>query len=188
MQKRQLLDFLKKAISAFQKGEIFALKETANKAIEEAALSNDKRLARIALIAYALNKMSSKQHIVRHGRWPEIKHDILFDLRKAAEAFEKDNEQEFQYRLQAAIDSVKTTDGKIGNYEQNIFEKASVKYASTAYSMGLGLGQSADLTGANKKQLLRYIGATRIADREEVTLGIGERIKKLKEKLKENAK
>ena len=175
-----MLAFLKGIISAFQKQDIFALKETANKAIDQAALENDRQLAKLALIAYCLHKMSSKHHIARHGRWQEIKHDILFDLKKAAKAIEENNSREFEYRIRAAIDSVKTTDEKIGNYVQNLFEKAKVKYASNAYSMGLGLGQAAELTGANKKQLIRYIGVTRLADREALTMGIEERLKRLK--------
>jgi len=178
-----LLSFLQRSISAFEKQDIFALKEIGNKAIEEAALANDKELARVALIIYALHKMSTKQHIVRHDRWADIKHDILFDLKKAAAAIEADNAKEFEYRLKAAIDSVKTTDQDLGNYVQNIVEKARVKYGSTAYSFGLSLGQSAALTNADKKQLLRYIGVTRIADRDVVTMGIGARLKKLKGKI-----
>ena len=80
MEKRQLLSFLKKAIAGFERQDIFALKETANHAIKEASLASDRQLARLALIAYCLHKMSSKHHIVRHGRWTEIKHDILFVL------------------------------------------------------------------------------------------------------------
>jgi len=182
VEKKQVLIFLKNVIAAFEKGNIFALKEAANHAIEEAALSNDKELARIALMAYCLYKMSGKHHMVKHGRWPEIKHDILFDLKKALNASEVENEEEFNYRIQATIDSVKTTDEKIGNYAQNLFEKAKVKYASTAYSMGLGLGQAASLTGAEKKELLRYIGITKISDREAVGPSIGERLRKLKRK------
>ena len=181
MEKKQLLSFLDGTVSAFEKQDIFALKEAGNKAIEEAALANDRQLAKLALVAYALFKMSGKQHIVRHDKWRDVKHDILFDLRKAAKAVESGNAEEFEYRLQATIDSVKATDKEMGNYVQNVFEKARVKYASTAYSFGLSLGQSAALTGADKKQLLRYIGVTRIADREAVTTGIGERLKKLKE-------
>ena len=42
--------------------------------------------------------------------------------------------------------------------------KARIKQASRAYSMGLSLGEAASLTGANKTQLLRYIGSTKIHD------------------------
>ena len=79
LEHKTLLSFLKKAIAGFSKADIFALRETANNAIEEAALASDKQLAKLAMMAYCLHKISSKEHIVRHGRWKEIKHDILFD-------------------------------------------------------------------------------------------------------------
>jgi len=151
--------------------------------MEEAALANDKQLAKFALIAYCLHKMSSKQHVVMHGRWPDIKHDILFDLEKAVKAIERGDLKAAGEKLDAVIGSVKAADESIGNYVQNLFEKAKVKYASKAYSMGLGLGQAAALTGAEKKALLRYIGVTKIADRQAVGPGIGERLKRLKKSM-----
>lgn len=175
--------FLEKAISGFEKADILALKEAANKAIENASLENDRGLARIALVSYCLHKMLTKQHMVRHGRWQEIRERILSGLRRALEGIEKGDERGFEKNLDSVISSVNKADEKMGYYVQNLFEKARVKYASFAYSMGLGLGQSAALTGANKKALLRYIGVTRISDREAVTKGIGERLKELKKKM-----
>ena len=176
---------LRKIIEAFSKGDVFGLRGIANQAIEEAAISNDKDLAKLALLAYCTHKMASKEHIVRHDRWKEIKHDILFDLKKAEKSLKAGNEEESRKSLGAAIDSVKETDEKMGNYIQNLLEKAKVKYASDAYSFGLALGQAAELTGANKKDLLRYIGVTRIADRETVTMGIAKRLSMLKRKMGE---
>lgn len=183
MDEKALFSFLKKVTLAFEKQDIFGLKEIANQAIENASLANDKRLASLALVSYCLHKMCSKQHIVRDGRWPEIKHDILFDLKKAAKSLEGLDLGGFDHWLGGVIGSVKQADEEIGNYVQNLFEKAKIKYASTAYSMGLGLGQSAALTGAVKKDLLRYIGITRISDRETVTYGIGKRLRSLKRKM-----
>jgi hypothetical protein len=183
LETKELKGFLEKAISGFEKGDIFALKEAANKAIENASLENNKSLARIALVSYCLHKMSSKQHMVRHERWQAIKKGILSGLRKALADIEQGNMEGFEKHIDGVISSVKKADEKMGYYVQNLFEKARVKYASFAYSMGLGLGQASSLTGANKKHLLRYIGVTRISDREEVTKGIGERLKELKGKM-----
>jgi hypothetical protein len=177
---KTLLSFLERVIACFEKQDIFGLKGAANKAIEQASLENDRRLASLALVSYCLHKMASKQHIVGDDRWREIKHDILFDLKKAGKSAEAGDLEEYDHWLAAVIDSVRQADKELGYYVQDIFEKARVKYASAAYSMGLGLGQAAELTGADKKELLRYIGVTKIADREGVTAGIGERLKRLK--------
>ncbi len=183
LSEKELFSFLKKVTLAFEKQDIFGLKEIANQAIENASLANNKRLASLALVAYCLHKMCSKQHIVRDGRWPEIKHDILFDLKKSAKSLEAIDLDGFDHCIDGVIGSVKQADEEIGNYVQNLFEKAKVKYASTAYGMGLSLGQSAALTGSDKKDLLRYIGVTRIADRDTVTYGIGKRLRQLKRKM-----
>ena len=183
VEEKALFSFLKKVTLAFEKQDIFGLKELANQAIENASLANNKRLASLALVSYCLHKMCSKQHIVRDGRWPEIKHDILFDLKKAAKSLEGSDLDGFDHWIGGVIGSVKQADEEIGNYVQNLFEKAKIKYASAAYSMGLSLGRSSALTGADQKDLLHYIGVTRIADRETVIFGIGKRLRELKRKM-----
>jgi len=177
---KRLSSFLGKTIGAFEGGDSFGLREIANHAIEEAALSNDRQLAEIALIAYCLHKMHSKQHVVRHARWRRIRKGILLDLKKAERGLGGGRPGEFEKSIASAIRSVRSSDEMMGNYAQNLFEKARVKYASTAYSLGLGLGQAAELTGADKKELLRYIGVTKIADRDVELVGIAERLRKLK--------
>lgn len=188
LQASVLANFLGKLISAFQNNELFALREISNHAIDKAALENDKELARIALIAYSLHKLAGKHHIVSDDRWKDVKHDVLFDLRLALKAIQAGNIEEFDFRLKAAIDSVQQSDKKMGYFVQDVFEKARVKHASVAYGMGLGLGQAAELTGADKKELLRYIGVTRLADRDEEDIGIAGRLRKLKEKIGKGGK
>jgi len=56
--------------------------------------------------------------------------------------------------------------------------------ASSAYAFGLSLGSAADLTGADSKELMQYIGATKIHDEEEIELNISQRIKKFSGLLK----
>jgi glycerate kinase len=184
VEKKELRLFLKRTIDGFKRADIFALKEAANSAIEEASLASDRQLAKLALVGYCLYKMSSKQHIVRHGRWADIKHDILFDLKKALDSVEKGDMAGFGKNLDAVIESIRVTDKNLGHYAQSLLEKAKVKYASTAYSRGLGLGQAAALTSADKRQVLRYIGVTKIADRDAVKMGISQRLKGLKNNLK----
>lgn len=178
--KESLHRFLEKVIGAFEKEDSFGLREIANQAIEEAALGNNRQLAEIAMISYCLHKMHSKQHVVRDKSWGNIKKGIFSGLKKAEKSIIAGELEAFDKDIEAVIASVRATDKKMGHYAQNLFEKARVKYASSAYSLGLGLGQAASLTGAEKKDLLRYIGITKIADREVEKTGIGDRLRKLK--------
>ncbi len=85
--------------------------------------------------------------------------------------------------LQKAVEDISKIDSEMSNYAIAVFDKAKTKLASTAYSFGLSLEQAAALTGAGRKELLNYIGATRMHDEAGVSLGISERLKKLKEVL-----
>jgi len=180
---RLLKKFLLDAIQAFARQNTFALRELGNRAIENAALSGDKQLAEFALIAYCLHKLYSKQHIARHEKWQSLRRAILSSMDKAVNALESGNDTEFEGNMHQIISSIETIDEQIGYYTQGLYEKAKVKYASTAYALGVGLSQAAELTGADKKSLLGYIGATRVYDNEAVTAGIGERIDMLKRKM-----
>ncbi len=183
--KSSLGGFLRRLEDAFARQDAFALRELGNRAIEEAALANNRLLAEVALIAYCLHKLCSKQHIVRHGKWASVRKAIEGNLGRAVAALEKGNKAGFEKKLRGVIGSIQLVDRQLGNYVQGLYEKAKVKYASNAYALGLGLGQSAALTGADKKDLLRYIGVTKLHDREAVTLGIRERLERLRKRLGE---
>lgn len=177
--------FLNKTIDAFEKGKAFALRQVGNEAIDEAALQNSRRMAQVALVAYCLHKLYSKEHVVRHEKWGSVKSRISSSLRKAAKALGRGKGKGFEKRLGEAVSSVRKVDSQLGNYVQGLYDKARVKYASSAYALGLGLGQAAALTGADKKDVLRYVGVTKVHDREGVTMGIRERLARLKKRMGE---
>ncbi|MCX6799317.1 MAG: hypothetical protein NTW59_04460 [Candidatus Diapherotrites archaeon] len=178
-----LAKLLNDSAGFFLQQNSFALKEAANRAIENAALANDKRMAEFAMVAYCLHKLLGKQHIVRDAKWKKLGSEILADLRSAADAMEGEDQKRFEESMHGIISSIESTDRQLGYFTQGLYEKARVKYASSAYALGLGLSQAAELTGANKKDLLNYIGATRMHDEQLSAEGIGERLAKLKQKL-----
>ncbi|MBN2067640.1 MAG: hypothetical protein JW744_04185 [Candidatus Diapherotrites archaeon] len=184
MENKHLAGLIKRMQSSFQKRDSFGLRELGNEAIEKAAMQNSKEIAGIALVAYCLHKLYSKQHIVRHVKWPAVRSSIGKNIDRALSAQQSGNVQGFEKSLENVIKSIQSIDRELGNYAQGLLEKARVKYASSAYSLGLGLNQSTDLTGADRKEVLRYIGATKMADREAVTFGIGERLQKLKKAIR----
>ena len=63
------------------------------------------------------------------------------------------------------IRDIAKIDESLGNYVQDVIEKARVKQASRIYAMGLSVDKAVGLTGADKFQLMSYIGGTTIHDR-----------------------
>lgn len=169
--------------NAFSGNDVFKLRELSNKAVRNASLENDKFMAEIAILSYALHKLSSKEHITKSSQWENIKKNILHAMDKTISLMASKNLEEFKQSLKEVVQSVSTADTHLGYFSQTLYSKARIKVASTAYSLGLSLSQAVDLTDAEKSKLLHYIGGTKISDEEVVHLGIAERIKKLKKAL-----
>ncbi len=68
---------------------------------------------------------------------------------------------------------------------ESIFDKGTVKMASTAYALGVSIGKSAELTGADAKEVQMYIGTTKIHDEQTVKKSISKRLTELEELLAE---
>ena len=169
--------------NAFSQHDVFKLRELSNETIRNASLDNDKFMAEISILAYALHKLSSKEHITKSRQWENIRKNILRSMSNTISLMESENLDEFKQSLNDIVQSVSNADTHLGYFSQTLYSKARIKIASTAYSLGMSLSQAVDLTDADKSRLLSYIGGTRISDEEAVNLGISARLKKLKKAL-----
>lgn len=165
---------------AFGRNRSFELKRLSNELIQSAVVDYDMTMAELAIVAYSLNKLNSKEHIVKSRKWVDAKKAIIESMDEMASAIEANNAEKFSGILKELSHKVTEVDKELGNYVQNVYDKARVKMASNAYSLGLSLGQAAELTKADKKNLQGYIGHTLIHDRIKEKIGIGDRVDKLK--------
>ena len=174
---------LEAMISAFDAHNIFDLKRIGNDAISDAVLENSKPMAQVSVISYSLYKMLSKRHFVESPRWKKVSDGIVHSLQNALESVLRGQEWRLTASLEDAISKIDEIDLELSNYARGIHEKAKVKQASTAYAMGMSLNQAAELTSADRNDLQRYIGVTRIHDEQPITHGIAERLNSFKEVL-----
>ena len=157
----KMLDKLRKS---FRSKDIPALKRLSNQAIERAALTEDAYLVNISLIAYALSKLLSKQHILESDEWNKFVKDVDSDLEEAMAM--KGGGKPLEGILERdIIQDITQIDASLGNYVQDLITKSRIKQASRIYAMGLSLDKAISLTHADRFQLLTYIGSTVIHDR-----------------------
>ena len=154
------MDMLEKLRNAFRRKKTNDLKRISNQAIEKAAMREDPRLVNISLIAYALYKLLSKQHVLESDQWEKFSLDVDAALDKAISAGAAGGLEEEIIRDIARIDE------SLGNYTHDIIEKARTKQASRIYAMGLSMDKAIALTGADRFELLSYVGSTTIHDRK----------------------
>ncbi|MBI4053347.1 MAG: hypothetical protein HY394_04895 [Candidatus Diapherotrites archaeon] len=155
------------------------LRMIANRTLSQAVLSNDMILAEIALIAYCLHKLSVKEHVVKNPKWKIARQQILSNLSSAAYAVKGEDLRPFVRQLDFTVTRIEAIDTRLGHFAVNLFDRARVKLASDAYSLGLSLSRAAELTGCDKRKLQEYIGITKMHDEEGETFGIGERLDSL---------
>ena len=172
---------LKEVLKLFRQKRILELRGMSNRLIRESAIEENYAKAELGVIAYALHKLESKHHISNDPRWQKLKNTISTDLNSAEYAASQNDSKTLMKKLKSIINHIKSIDAELGNYAQGIYEKAKVKQASLAYSYGLSLAQSADLTGADKKELQSYIGFTKMSDEESVQKSISKRVAELGE-------
>ncbi len=169
----------------FQKDDDFKLKQLANETIKPSVLYNDKILVKIPLIAYSLSKLLSKDYIVSSDSWSEAKKSLINSIEKSVVFLKKKDEKSFKKSLNSVSDELRKVDFETGRFMQSVFDKAKMKYASTAYYFGMSLSQAAFLTGADKIHLQNYIGKTRQHEDEIDFSGIKKRLYNLKQVVNE---
>ena len=172
---------LKEVSNLFKQKKVLELRGLSNRLIREAAIEENYAKAELGVISYALHKLSSKEHIAQSEKWKKIKQVITHDLDGAEYAAEQNNSKMLIKKLKSIVNHITTIDSEMGNYAQNIYDKAKVKQASLAYSYGLSIAQSAELTGADKKELQGYIGFTKMSDEGTEQKSILQRVTDLEE-------
>ena len=165
----------------FSENRLLELRGLSNRLIRESALNNDYAKAELGVIAYALHKIETKSHFVKNPKWNKIKQSIILILNEAKKASEENNSAKLINNLKRIIKHIRDINNELGNYAQNLYDKAKVKQASLAYSYGLSISQAASLTGADQKELQNYIGFTTMHDEEIEIKSITERVKELKQ-------
>ncbi|MCX6769715.1 MAG: hypothetical protein NT051_03475, partial [Candidatus Micrarchaeota archaeon] len=79
------------------------------------------------------------------------------------------------------LNTIEKMDDEDRRFVKGILQKGRLKIASSLYAQGLSLGNAADVTGTDKRELLLYAGQTMMFDRVKETLTIQQRMKDLRE-------
>ena len=172
------MEMLEKLRKAFRERDLPVLKKISNDAIETAAMTEDPGLVSLSLIAYALYKILSKPHFLDSERWAWFALEIdnhLADAQAKKAGFEEE-----------IIKDIMRFDESVGNYAFDIISQARIKQASRIYAMGLSMDKAIGLTGADRFEVLSYVGRTKIHDRPFTSnKSVVDRYKKLRELMEE---
>jgi len=136
---------LPEVIDAIAKEDSVKLRELAGHYSDEAALSQEPDIIKMAMITYCFHKIFIKMHLKE--KTEAIVESTLKNLSSGS--------------LDVVLSDVNVFDREFGMFEGGLVGKARIKIASRMHSRGISLTQSASLTGAAVSDLLDYVGETK---------------------------
>jgi len=168
---RQLREFIHKKAGN-------SLKLYADEVAEIALYERDERFIVLASLAYSFSKFHEKTYIDASKELGELTENVQFELAKASEALENNDEKEFTRLVFSSESMVRDLSASLGRYIINLTFKSRLKAAARMYSQGASLGVVCSLAKVDKDELSNYIGHTTISDKYE-TMSVRERMGKV---------
>jgi hypothetical protein len=138
--------FLIKIEKSFLEKDSYELRRMSLDLLEEAVAVNSKKIAKMAVIAYALHKLTGKVHMRGHADYSKFESQVSSLLTSR--------------NLDSLIGYLKKTDEMLGHYRLNVMEKARAKLASKAYDFGISISSACDLFDVEPNKILQYSGET----------------------------
>lgn len=139
------------------------LKEFAHVCAEDALALNDQQIAEFSIVAFALAKLFDKPHIVHSSRWKKFSQQLVQRLTQG----EKCTGSTCSGIIDAILNDIDDLSSDLGGFVVSVVEKARLKTAAQLYSHGASIGIAVELTNADRRELLSYLGAMTLADRFE---------------------
>ncbi len=163
---------------AKEKANIAKLKDLGSDFAEQAFVRQDPRLVEFSIIAYSLAKFLEKPYIVSTPKWTDFRQEIDEGLDEVMGAVKKQQEQEYLAAVEKILHKILDLSATLGRFVTSVVDKARIKAATQMYAHGASLGAAAKLAGANKKELAKYIGTTRIPEKY-ATLPVKRRLEEI---------
>ncbi len=141
------------------------LKAFGSESARDALEFNDARLAQFGIISYALSKLVMKPYIVHTRQWKNFSRFLLQALSSGEKC--KEGREGYESILTSILSNLEELSRDLGRSVVNAVEKGKVKAATQIYAHGASIGIAIELTGADRKSLVAYIGTTRLPEKYE---------------------
>ncbi|MCD6227656.1 hypothetical protein J7J90_04135 [Candidatus Micrarchaeota archaeon] len=166
---------LKELYIGYKTKDIKRIKSVEKKCVGELVLGFNKNLFNLALLCFMISKLLSKD---RYSKSPYIiKVDEYFNLLKTH--IKERDYISMRKIITKMIKLINTLDEADKKYINKLAYNGKVKIGAKLYAQGLSLSTASKLTGADKFDILSYIGKTLMADRVKTYKPISKRLKEV---------
>ncbi len=140
------------------------LKKITQEALNNASIFQDETSISIAIISYAIYKLTERKRFVEIKIPISIYRDIIKSLENVSFSILKNNQKKLKQNIGKLFESIDKLDGRLPVYIGEILEKAKVKKAYMIHEKGISLARAAELMGTSQWELMHYIGKTQISE------------------------
>ncbi|VVB81813.1 Uncharacterised protein [uncultured archaeon] len=176
--KEDILDVIKKVITALKNEDYSTLAELSNHTIHDASIFQEDDPLTLAVLVYALSKVIHRS--IERGQTAP---DAASSLQKAHEALTNDDDNAYRAIMKDLLRNIGQYDAQLKLYIQEVIQQARIKKASKIYEHGISIARTAELLGLSQWELQNYIGKT-VMDIPHDGIKATDRLKKARELFK----
>lgn len=179
MQEREnILRIFQETKEAVKNGDASQIKVLSTNTTNVASLTQDPDNIAVAVVVYSLSKIIERENYKSLPGWAPFYKAYLTSIDKIISDIKKNNDDAFRADIETIRSSIGKLSGKLKDYIQDVFRKASINKASKIYEHGISMEKTAHLLGVSMFELASYAGQKEVADVPEAkTVGVKERIK-----------
>jgi hypothetical protein len=179
MQEREnLLRIFRETKEAIASGNAAKIKNLSNQTTNTASLTHDPDNIAVAVVIYSLSKILEREDYRKLPGWNGFYKIYTGAIDKIIIALQKNDEKSFRQNTELIRKAIDKLSGKLKDYIQDVFRRASINKASRIYEHGISMEKTAKLLGVTRFELAEYAGQGKAADVPEArTADVRTRIK-----------
>ena len=177
-EKENVLRIFQETKEAIAKGDVAKIRNLSNQTTNTAALTHDPDNIAVAVVIYALSKVMGREDYRKLPGWNNFYNIYIGAIDKILVALQKNDEKTFRQNIELIRNAINKLSGKLKDYIQDVFRRASINKASRLYEHGISMEKTSKLLGVTQFELADYAGRGKIPDAPETkTVNVRSRIK-----------
>ena len=177
-ERENILRIFQETKEAVSRGNSAKIKGLSNQTTNSASLTHDPDNIAVAVIIYSLSKIIERTDYRRLPGWGKFYNIYVGTIDRMIDALKRKDDGVFRKDIELIRGAIEKLSGKLKDYIQDVFRKASINKASRIYEHGISMEKTAGLLGITLFELAGYVGEKEASDvPESRTISVRQRIK-----------
>lgn len=157
-ERENILKIFKGTKEAVLREDPAKIKNLSNQTNNSVALTNDPDNIAAAVIIYALSKILERPGYRNMSGWDKFYDTYTRTIDKIIDSIKRGDDKAYRDNVGIIREAIEKISGKLKEYIQDVFRKASINKASKLYEHGISMETTAKLLGVTIFELAEYSG------------------------------